>query len=648
VKDFNTFGTEVKTLDTNWRSSRNVIAFNNGFFKHAARALQAHLRNKVPEDICVEDLPPGFDFQIMEAYQDVVQNIPSGKTSEEGHVSFTFLEADRKEDFQNSAIEAAVSHIYELLNNGFAISDICVLVRKREEGKIITNALLSGNYHPQKKALPVISNETLQLNSSPAVLFIINHLKFIQNPDDKVLESFIRLHWERHQRENSESQFNASDVFHDPTRARTWEEHLEFLSAKQTFPLYDLADELIRLLPSAIRNEQGIYIQTLLNSINHFSSRETADLALFLDQWDKSIQYDSVMVPENQNAIRVMTIHKAKGLEFKAVVIPFCNWELDASRQQNLLWCKPQNAPFNQLELVPVDYEKSLAESYFAKEYFQELMHQYIDNLNLMYVAFTRAKHSLTTFCQKKKKAPTDLVTVSDLLWFHFTSRETDQEKLPGSWDEENFKYLSGHPIPKRKQEEKTEKKSNERRPFKTCRLETIETFSFRERISIHSDSNEYFDDEAVEKGAAYGKIMHRLFEMIEVRTDLNNALKTLWFEGKINESEMEQIRTRMNKWLSKPEVRGWFDGSCKVLSEVAILDKNIRRPDRVILGKDETIVVDYKFGKEDAFKHQTQVKEYMKSIKNMGHPNVKGYIWYVPHDEIINVDYDVIQGELF
>lgn len=649
-KDFYTFGTQVKTLDTNWRSSRNVIAFNNGFFKHAARALQANLRHKAPEDIPDEDLPGGFGFQIMEAYQDVVQNMPSEKPGEEGHVSFSFLEADKKEDFQNSAIEAAVNHIHELLNNGFAISDICVLVRKRDEGTAITNALLSGDYHPENKALPVISNETLQLNSSPAVLFIINHLKFVQNPDDKVLESFIRLHWERHQRENRESQFNASQVFHDPSRVSTWEEHLKFLSEKQTFPLYDLADELVRLLPPAIRKEQGIYIQTLLNSINHFSSRETADLALFLDEWDKSIRYDSVMVPENQSAIRVMTIHKAKGLEFKAVVIPFCNWELDASRQQNqnLLWCKPQKAPFNQLELVPVDYEKSLAETYFAKEYLQELMHQYIDNLNLMYVAFTRAKHSLTVFCQRKKKAPTDLVNVSDLLWFHFTSRETDQEKLPGSWDEENFKYLSGQPIPERRKEEYADNNRNERRPFKTCRLETIETFSFRERISIHSESNEYFDDEAVEKGSAYGKIMHRLFEMIEVRNDLNNALKTLWFEGKINELEMEQIRKKMDKWLSKPEVQSWFDGSCKVLSEVAILDKNICRPDRVMLRKDETIVVDYKFGMEDTIKHQAQVKGYMRSIKNMGHPNVKGYIWYVPHDEIVKVDYEAIQGKLF
>jgi ATP-dependent exoDNAse (exonuclease V) beta subunit len=275
-------------------------------------------------------------------------------------------------------------------------------------------------------------------------------------------------------------------------------------------------------------------------------------------------------------------------------------------------------------------------------------MHQYIDNLNLMYVAFTRAKHSLTVFCQRKKKAPTDLVNVSDLLWFHFTSRETDQEKLPGSWDEENFKYLSGQPIPERRKEEYADNNRNERRPFKTCRLETIETFSFRERISIHSESNEYFDDEAVEKGSAYGKIMHRLFEMIEVRNDLNNALKTLWFEGKINELEMEQIRKKMDKWLSKPEVQSWFDGSCKVLSEVAILDKNICRPDRVMLRKDETIVVDYKFGMEDTIKHQAQVKGYMRSIKNMGHPNVKGYIWYVPHDEIVKVDYEAIQGKLF
>jgi ATP-dependent helicase/nuclease subunit A len=645
-KEFDTFGTRINTLDTNFRSSRNVIAFNNSFFQHIARALQAQLIQK-SEDNTTEGITNGFDTKIIDAYHDVAQKTASKNKENPGHVAFRFLEGDTKEDFQEIAIESSVLQVVELLQNGFTPSDICMLVRTKSEGIAITNALLSGEYHPETTALPVISNETLRLNSSPAVLFIINHLKFILSPGDNVLEAFIRLHWERHLRESDVTNFDASEVFHNPQRKETWDEHLDFLRNKQQLPLYDLADELTRLLPEEIRSEQGIYIQALLNNINSFSSLETADLNLFIDQWEKTIQFKSIVGPENQEAIQVMTVHKSKGLEFKAVVLPFCNWSLDNNRQQNLLWCKPRTAPFNELELVPVNYEKSLVNSHFANEYLEELMHQYIDNLNLLYVAFTRAEQSLSAFCQKKKNPPSELGTVSDLIWFHFEARESDHDDLPGNWDSVNMEYTLGE-MQKSFIEENKQKEQNETRPSETCQLPVMETFAFRNRIAIHLESDEYFDDENEESGVTYGKVMHHLFEMIETRNDLEDALKTLWFEGKIDESEQVSIQAKMETWLDNPDVKHWFDGSYKVLPEVAILHENIRRPDRVMIGEKETIVVDYKFGKTDAMKHQLQIKGYMNKIKAIGHPNVKGFIWYVPQNEVVPVDNELIQGSLF
>jgi ATP-dependent helicase/nuclease subunit A len=644
-EDFKTFGSSVHTLDTNWRSSANVITFNNSFFRHASKALQAQLLLKVPGDNGLSSL--GVERKIMEAYHDVVQKVSPGKSPDGGQVSFTFLEGENKDEFREAALKASVAHIQKLLSQGFSPSDICILVRKKEEGVAITNALLSGEYHFERLALPVISNETLRLNSSPAVLFIINHLKFILSPDDKILEAFIRLHWERNKRETEEAEFDASEVFHNPQVQTTWEEHLKFLKNKQQLPLYDLADELVRLLPTGILGEQGIYIQALLNNINNFSSQEAADLSLFLEQWEKRGQFDAVMVPESQEAIRVMTIHKSKGLEFKAVIIPFCNWELDANRVQNLLWCRPPKPPFNDLDLVPVNYEKSLIDSHFVNEYLAELMHQYIDNLNLLYVAFTRSEQVLTAFCQKKKKEPSELVTVSDLAWFHFVARESDKEELPGEWDDAKFEYRLGTPV-ELKKDEKTEDKVNKSRISSTCQLPAMETFAFRDRIAIHLESSEYFDDETDGVTTTYGKVMHHLFEMIEKREDLEDALKMLWFEGKIDEKEQYVIKQKMAKWLEHPDVRNWFNGTYKVLSEVAILHQDIRRPDRVMIGKDETIVVDYKFGKANTIKHQIQVKGYMNKIREMGLPNVKGYVWYVPQEEVVAIDAGIVQGKLF
>jgi ATP-dependent helicase/nuclease subunit A len=650
-KDFQTFGSSVETLNTNWRSSANVIAFNNSFFNHASTALQAQLLQKIPEPRENNSYINEVGQKIKSAYHDVIQKTAPHQSAQGGHVSFSFLEGENKEEYRESALQASVDHVFSLIEQGYALSDICVLVRKKEEGIAITNALLSGQYHPAAKPLPVISNETLKLNSSPAVLFIINHLKFIQTPDDKVLEAFIRLHWERNKRNTEQSQFNASDVFHNQQSALTWDEHLAFLQNKQQLPLYDLADELVRLLPHAIQEEQGLYIQALLNSINHFSSQEAADLNLFLDHWENHGQFDTVVVPESQEAIRVMTIHKSKGLEFAAVVMPFCNWELDANRQQNLLWCQPATPPFNELELVPVNYEKSLLESHFINEYLEELMHQYIDNLNLLYVAFTRAESSLTAFCQRKKKEPSELVTVSDLIWFHFATRNASEHSTPGIWDDENFEYRLGTPFNNEDQNHKNDeiptKKSEQRRFSTTCQLPTMKTFAARNRVSIHLESSEYFAKENNEDATTYGKVMHKLFEMIETPEDLDKALKTIWFEGKIDQEEQAAIKAKMNHWLKHPAVEKWFDGSYRVLSEVAILHDNIRRPDRVMINREETIVVDYKFGKAED-NHQTQVKDYMTRIKAMGYKKVKGFLWYVPHEEIVKVEETEAQGTLF
>ncbi len=643
--NFKTFGTQGHTLDTNWRSLANVIHFNNAFFSHASQALQTQLTGKIPEDLKAEPEIALIQNKITEAYHDVVQKIPTKKADDIGRVSFQFFEADNKDDFQEKATQAAITHIETLLNNGFRSSEICVLVRKRDEGIRISKALLSGTYHSQRESLPVISNETLQLNSSPAVLFVVNHLKYLQNPDDKVLETFIRLHLQRYLNHAGESVFDASQVFHDSHNTKIWEAHLAFLSSRQQMPLYDLTDELVRLLPASVREEEGLYLQSLLNSVNAFSNREPADLNLFLDEWDKTGQFDTVMVPESQEAIRVMTIHKSKGLEFRAVVMPYCNWELDSVRLRNLLWCQPSKAPFNELALVPVNYERALVESHFVNEYLEELLHQYIDNLNLIYVAFTRARESLAGFCHKKNSK--ELITVSDLLYSHLSTAHSHAETSVGEWIEEENTFLLGNFLEFNASYEDSTSDTG-RHTFATRQLSTMETYPMEERVEIHLESADFFDDDAREKGVIYGKVMHHIFEMIETRDDLPRALKQLWFKGKIDAREVQTISHDINRWLAHPQVQNWFDGTYKVLAEVAILDKTIRRPDRVMIGSNRVLVVDYKFGKANHHLHESQVREYMIKIKEMGYENVEGYLWYVPFEEVVRVDSGLVQGKLF
>jgi ATP-dependent helicase/nuclease subunit A len=159
---------------------------------------------------------------------------------------------------------------------------------------------------------------------------------------------------------------------------------------------------------------------------------------------------------------------------------------------------------------VPVNYEKTLLDSHFVNEYLEELMHQYIDNLNLLYVAFTRAEHSLTAFCQHKKKEPSELGTVSDLIWFHFITGGTNELPCPGQWDEVKNEYHLGQlSVEDKETDESPKNRAIKNRFSETCLLPTMETFSFRERVAIHMESDDYFSDESDESGTIYGKVMH-------------------------------------------------------------------------------------------------------------------------------------------
>ncbi len=629
-QDFLIHGVDKKTLNTNWRSFENIIHFNNTIFGKGANLLESEFIQSVKDDNREISLSSESEHLITEAYNDISQEVSANGQSRGGYVEMQFISSGKIEDYEREVLPLLCKKIEQLTDAGYHYRDISVLVRTKDEGQLISEYLL-GN---QEKMYPVVSDETVVLENSPAVSAVINRLKFIQSPDNEVLRSQIKADGLLLQSENS---FQAESLSVDILSAPDTPELIQQLSSLTELkgkPLFELTESVIRQLPLWLQKEQSPYLRELLNRIQEFINNRSVNLANFLEWWDDKGGNSSISIPDGQNAIKIMTIHKSKGLEFKAVIVPFCHWTLDKRSHDSLIWCRPQTAPFNQLDLVPVSYTSKLIHSQLFPHYITERLLQYIDNLNVLYVAFTRARETLITMGMKKNTKKNTLRTVSDLLiksiGTKVDSTTSDTINTQKYWDEENLTFKYGE-IPKQICEKK-ESSLNPPKIFKTTPL--------GRRIKIHTDSNSMQPD-LLSNYRIHGKIMHLLFERIKTKEDIESALESLVSEGKLLSESKQELKSKIEELLSKSPYSDWFSNRYRVLNEASILQRNgTSRPDRVLIDEKRVIVIDYKFGKLKSNKYRKQVEQYMRIIKEMGYQNIEGYIWYINQDSTLEKVY--------
>ena len=624
--EFPGHGVDTETLEVNWRSFERVIEFNNFIFERSAETLQSFFLNAVADENPDIELSADLSAMITGAYDDVVQKISENGKGKGGYVEMKFIDAANNEEYELEALPLLRDKIDSLIDAGYEYRDICILVRKRDEGQLVSEYLL-GN---AGKRYPVISDETLILESSPAVLSVIAALKFINDPDNEILRSYLVMYEKLMKDENafeSES-FDAGLLCDDDvTDDSGLFDPLQELKGK---PLFELTETLIRRLPEWIREAQSPYLRELLNTVQNFINDRSVNLVDFIEWWDDNGRLSAVNIPDGQNAIKIMTVHKSKGLEFKAVIVPFCHWPLDKKSSDSLIWCTPRSAPFDELELVPVGYTDRLINTQFYSQFINERLLQYVDNLNILYVAFTRAREVLMTIglkkIKKKQEKTEKLVTVSDLLVKSFNAGEgmADESLLTVDhvWNAEEMLFTYGT-LPANSREDKADE-NIPAPPFKTTPLGS--------RIKIHAES-EAMQPEILEDFRVHGKVMHHLFEKIKTAADIEQAIDALIFEGKILSENRDKLQKKISELLSKSPFDEWFSSKYKILNEASIIQRSgISRPDRVLIGGDKVIVIDYKFGHVKSPKYVKQVKHYMDLIRRMdaGYKNVEGYLWYI------------------
>ena len=620
---FNSMLMEIKSLSTNYRSTRNVIDFNNTFFRHAAKV----------EYQALEELECDEREQLEKAYADVEQKVPDDK-KDEGRVTIELLPNN---EYQESVLEHTVEYVRELIDAGVSQKDIAILVRYNNHIPLIAQYFLEN-----LPEVSIVSDEAFRLEASSAVCLMIQALHLLLHPDDQLTKAAIVKTWlcTVQGKELTDDQFMIAGNNFDEYLPEAYIAHFDELL---TLPLYELAEKIYSIFQLHRLEGQGAYLCAFYDHLANYVNENTTDIQSFLTEWEENLSKKTIQSDET-NGIRLISIHKSKGLEFDHVIIPYCDWTLE-KYSDNIIWCKPNEAPFNDLPIAPIDYSPKMIGSIYEKEYLHEHLQNTVDNLNLLYVAFTRAAKSL--YVVGKRGAKNSRSALIELC-LPLVAESMPEAQLEGMENNEAaivFEYGTCQTSQPELPSQNNEKESSN--PFlqKSEAISvSIRTYDSKVNFRQSNRSRDFIEGEDIDQQRRYiqaGSILHEIFSTIQTEKDIPEALQRLQFEGILYDEEMtaERITSMLRKRLSDPRIASWFSPRWTLFNECTILsvedgEVHEHRPDRVMTDGNEWIVVDFKFGHPDPEYH-TQVRRYMDLLSSMGHQNIKGYLWYVYSNKI-------------
>ncbi|NQU54919.1 MAG: Dna2/Cas4 domain-containing protein, partial [Bacteroidetes bacterium] len=384
------------------------------------------------------------------------------------------------------------------------------------------------------------------------------------------------------------------------------------------FELFEIASELP-------------FLQTLIDKSGELKTSLSNDLSNLLFWWNEKGYRTSVNVNEDIDSIRLLTVHKSKGLEYKAVLLPMLDWTTSWSGQNApTLWCTPKQKPFNQFPLLPVKAGTQIEKSHFQDIYYEEKVNYIIDSFNLVYVAFTRAKSALVINCP----APNEKSKTQGKSMHHLLKKSLDtlanKDEFSECWKDENTVFEFGT-IP---QFSSKTKESN------SVVVKKYQFNDFSKKLKLRTSGDDFLIEG--EKNTSIkntGKIIHDILSEIVTKADIKKACLKALNNGLINETELEEIQKKLQKSFDSSEISSWFDGSYTIINERSLLtNERILRPDRIMISENEAIVVDYKTGEKKSDSYNRQVQRYAKTLKETGAKKVTGFLWYINQNEVEKV----------
>ena len=627
------FHIDPQPLDTNFRSHQVIVDFNNAFFPIAAKLL--------------DEIKPDASIKLSHIYKEVGQ--VAKKADKKGYVRIRlFKETD---DYLQDTICDMAEQIRQLQAGGLDLSKIAILVRTN----LMTQQLIEG-FSLYAPGIRLVSDEAFLLDASVSVRMIVAAMRLLidKNHTDGISEKYLMMHY-------LQDVLGKTDATIQSIASQEAEQVLPeaFTAHKDELlqlPLYLLAERLWHIFSLDAIEGEDVYVLTFLDELqNHLRNAGAPDIQTFLTAWDEKLHMRPV--PGSAVAgVRILTIHKSKGLEFHTVLLPFSHWQIESDRQGDILWCNTDTAPYNELGALPISiYSRDVRSSVFAPNYEEEHLERRVDALNTLYVAFTRAECNLYVWGKIKSGTAGDLI--------YKTLRDDDNDT-----SEELFAYEVGKPFTEVKKEGKKEgnRLHLEHRDEDAIDVKVVTrnpklyfqqsnlTQDYLERMKDEEASTDLNANEGAGTAAAsslslsqreIGKLMHEALSRINDVSQLDEVLREAR-EGSIGkDEEWDTIASRIKEGFRNPLVASWFREGNTVYNEcgiASISEKDglpcVLRPDRVVMTNDSITVIDYKFGHPNR-DYGNQVRRYMNLMKQMypGH-NVKGHIWYIMLGKIQNV----------
>ena len=625
---------KVHTLDYNYRSDVNIIRFNNAFFRIASQLLDPESEKGI----------------IQEIFEDVSQKWPESKP-QNGLVRVS-LQTDKNEDWPDIMLADMCDQIEMLHKAGLPYNKMAVLVRYKKNVphiiKFVTQRL------PDVK---MISDEGYYLSNSLAVQMLIAALRMlIFEQKDPVSERFLIKHYlvdvqKSQMDEQTILTQKAQDVLPDEFDAKN-------RRTLRQYPLNELCEAIYRIFQLDKIQGEDAYLLSFFDELASYLRNGTSDIHSFLEYWETEM-YQKAIPACQIDGISILTIHKSKGLQYHTVFMPYCDDKMEEIRTDEILWCKAETEAFSSMGTLPIAGGKTMFKaSEYQNDYEEEELQRRIDEMNALYVAFTRPEHNLYIW----GSALGNVLTYSKMLQFAMENKMEEQlqkdinsqeQMLQTEADEFHQTWTLGSAVtPQSEAADKSKKKSDkaatENRLSPVYEDSGIHFTSHNRRLDFRqsNEATQYIRqqsddiDEADNTTLSFieqGKLLHEIFSHIASRDEVEEALADYVERGILtDEKQRQSIHNLITKSLENEQAEAWFDGHLQVINECEIvhLDEQgkpvTHRPDRVMISPDEVIVVDFKFGKSNP-KYHDQVEGYKNLLAAM-YPKhtVRGYLWYV------------------
>jgi ATP-dependent exoDNAse (exonuclease V) beta subunit len=582
-------------LRTNYRSREEIVQFNNSFFRY--------IRNLLPANL-------------VQIYDDIEQQYIPERRGGYVHIEF-FGEQAPDENFEQYNFRRVGEIIDELILDGYSLDELAILCRSNEEASKLARYLLENGKQ-------VISSESLLLRNSPEIVFLTSIMSFLHDPDP-VLELAI-IRYLCHNAKLTEEAWDSSLIRNAKVKGYTPGDFFNELHTNRfgldpdkliRLPIYEMVEHLIRTF--SLYEKGGPFIQFFLDAVLDFSCKTGNDLKEFLSWWEEKKETLSIIVSQGSHGAQIMTIHKAKGLQFPVVIYPFADDSLRMTKRY--AWLDINDREIPELKAAVLKISQKLADSGYQSTYVEENDKSFLDMVNILYVALTRASERLYVITRKPGKKEEQAASLPAFFYQYLITSDL----ISG----DQLVYETAKMIPGERSQ-----KPSPMQEEKTVTGHMLFSGDWRQMARLRLSAPEQWGIGGPDVNREWGSLVHLVLSKIITLSDIPLATTELFTAGMITREQKNDLDRMIKDLLSHPGIRPFFSDELTIKTESEILTPSGQsyRPDRLVLRGDHVIVIDYKTG-SPSLEHHRQLHAYGRLLLESGYRHVEQYLIYLDRE---------------